>query len=159
MKGSKRRSQRIKERQSSTGKTANHRGHEGTQRKSPLKTVHSLLERLARAKAEHIRDLRTVVDQGNVREERLAKLVEELVDAKLYRPAVTPARAPAPHEPAIAPEAMQDVTSFDEGEDQARIEEEAELGKDLQDEFEQISQEHEKWRAEQGLKPEPSVAS
>lgn len=97
-----------------------------------------LFDKLQEAQAQHISDLRVLIDKGNEREAALVSIVQQSVSqGRMQR--VNPAdRTENPVAPAIAPEHLSDVATFDEEADAADLSRHDEKTKELQAEFASI---------------------
>lgn len=74
-------------------------------------------------------------------------MLKLVMEERFYRPVVT---RPGENrtQPVFPPEQLQDVTTFDQAADQAQIEEQEKLGRKLEQEFQQLVQEEDEYRAQ-----------
>jgi len=102
---------------------------------------------LDQARTEHIRDLRVLLDQSVEREKEFAGMLKLVMEERFYRPVIT---RPGENKttPILPPDQLQDVTAFDQAADQAQIEDHEELGRNLQQEFEELKREEDEYRAQ-----------
>ena len=114
-----------------------------------------LVEALAEAKSEHIRDLRVLMDQSAAREKQQGELIRMVVEEKFYRPTVIrPAGLDVNRTTTPLPaEALQDVTAFDENEDKKQMDAQNERSKEIEQGFQKLLQEENEYRAQRGAPP------
>ena len=105
------------------------------------------LRAVVEATEAHLRDLRVLVDQSCEREKDLTGMMRIVIEQQFYRPVIT---RPGDNKtsPLMPAEQLQDVTTFDQAEDQKAIAEHEELGRQLQQEFQQLVQEEDEHRAQ-----------
>ena len=99
-------------------------------------------DKLALAHQQHISDLRVLIDKSEARETVLLDLVKMVMEERYFRPVITGKRSDNKTSPAVAPEHMQDVATFDEAADEAQSKEEGELQNKLQNELNELLTEH-----------------
>jgi len=88
---------------------------------------------------------------------RLLRMVEMVMEERFYRPAVTGGVRENLQTPALPLDSLSDVAVFDEQADRVQSDRENEQLRVLQDELNEIGQEHAAWRAEKGLAHAESV--
>lgn len=94
------------------------------------------------AQAQHISDLRVLLDKSAAREDQLAGMVKMVMEERYFRPVITGKPPENKGTPAIAPEHLQDVATFDEKEDAAQSAGQEEKFGELNNEFNSILKEH-----------------
>jgi len=88
-----------------------------------------------------VKDLRLLLEQSARREEKLAGMVQAVIDERFFRPVVTSDRADKQIlSPAIDPE-MSDVTVFDSDADAELVAAQVDRGKALETQFHALFQE------------------
>lgn len=92
----------------------------------------SAIEALAKAKDEHISDLRLLIDKSHQREAQLSEMVKLAMEHQFYRPVITGTR-PAENRvsAALPPEALSDVQVYDEKADAELMQQQQEALKEL----------------------------
>lgn len=101
------------------------------------------------ARAEHVRDLRILLDQSAQRETELAGMVRMVMEERFYRPAIVRDGAEPRQQPSMMPiESLNDVATFDDAADAKRMRAGEELERELTSEFQAIFNEHQKSREE-----------
>lgn len=107
----------------------------------------------AKAKDEHIRDLRILVSNLEEAQKRQEEMTRMMLEHHFYRPTITsPGSAGAP--PAVRPglpaDVLSDVATFDEKDDGQLSAEQQKQAREAVKEFDAIVTEHEEWRKNGG---------
>lgn len=103
------------------------------------------IDKLAEAQREHIRDLRTLIDQAHERERELAGMVKLVMEERFAPPVITGRREAKPLE-GPDPETLNDVQVFDETADGEAMKEQNSRHKELEKEFAAIMTEEQEYR-------------
>lgn len=88
--------------------------------------------------ARYVRDLRLLLVQSAQREDKLASMLQVVIDEKFFRPVITRER---PEQGRVSPEMESDVVVFDSDDDEKLIGEQEEKAVEMRDQFNSLYRE------------------
>lgn len=86
--------------------------------------------------SQYVKDLRLLLEQSARREEKLAGMVQAVIDDRFFRPTISSDRTPVA--PLVDHEGLSDVTAFDSEEDGAIMEQQTANSQEMEKQFNQL---------------------